>query len=57
MTGTSSDCAFANAYVNGTVTDINTIINIYKSGMADSFKFSSDPNVGRKGLDHSMYRG
>jgi hypothetical protein len=57
MTGTSSNCAFANAYINGSVTDINTVINIYNSGMADAFRYTSDLDVGRKGIEHSMFRG
>lgn len=57
MTGTSSDCAFADGYINGTITNIDTAINIYKSGLADAFRYSPDPNVGRKGIDKSMYRG
>jgi hypothetical protein len=57
MTGTSSDCAFADGYLNGTITNIDTVLKIYKSGLADALQYSPDSNTGRKGLDHSMFRG
>jgi hypothetical protein len=57
MTGTSSDAAFSDAYVSGAVTDLNTALNIYNSGMADAFRYSGDKNLGRKGLNYSAFLG
>jgi hypothetical protein len=57
MTGTSSDCAFADAYTSGVITDIDTALNIYKSGLKDATQYSSDDVVGRKELKTSLFLG
>ncbi|MDR2369608.1 MAG: GH92 family glycosyl hydrolase [Mycoplasmataceae bacterium] len=57
MTGTSSDAAFADAYVSGAITDLNTALNIYNSGMKDAFTCSQNPGTGRKGLNYASSLG
>jgi hypothetical protein len=57
MTGTSSDAAFSDAYVNGVIKDISTVINIYNSGIANAMQTPTNKYVGRKGLNQSLYLG
>jgi hypothetical protein len=57
MTGTSSDAAFSDAYINGTIKDIDTVINIYNSGIANATKTPPNKYVGRKGMNESLFLG
>jgi hypothetical protein len=51
MTGTSSDCAFADAYTSGVITDMDTALNIFNSGYKDAYIVPDyQDKYGRKGL-------
>jgi len=55
MVGTSSDVAFADAWMKG-VRGFDAGL-AYKAALRNATVVSPVPNVGRKGLGHSMYRG
>ena len=57
MTGTSSDVAFANAYLSGAV-DTKTALDAFDAGFKNATTVSThNSGVGRKGLDRSMFLG
>ncbi|WP_420370438.1 GH92 family glycosyl hydrolase [Curtobacterium sp. L1-20] len=57
MTGTSSDVAFANAYVNGAV-DTATALEAFDAGFKNATTVSTDVSgAGRKALDQSAFLG
>jgi L-amino acid N-acyltransferase YncA len=57
MTGTSSDAAFSDAYINETIKDIATITSIYNAGIANATETPTNKYVGRKGMNQSIYLG
>ncbi|HWC24326.1 MAG TPA: GH92 family glycosyl hydrolase [Flexivirga sp.] len=56
MTGTSSDTAFAEAYLEGSV-DTKTALTAYDAALKNATVRSTDSAVGRKGLRTSPYAG
>src|SRR5690606_24547539 len=55
MVGTSSDIAFADAYIKG-VTNFD-VKSFYQSAVKNAAAVSSDPGTGRKGLVTSIFKG
>jgi predicted alpha-1,2-mannosidase len=55
MVGTSSDVAFADAYLKG-VTNFD-VESFYESAIKNASVYSSNQSVGRKGLDTSIFDG
>jgi len=55
MTGTSSDVAFADAYLKGV--DLPDALETYDAAVKNATTPSPDPAVGRKGLDTSIFLG
>ncbi|MGN8049093.1 GH92 family glycosyl hydrolase [Curtobacterium sp. 22159] len=56
MTGTSSDVAFANAYVDGAV-DTKTALDAFDAGFQNATTVSNVSGAGRKALDQSAFLG
>ena len=56
MTGTSSDVAFADAYINGAV-PTDTALDAYDAALKNATVLSSSSAVGRKALDTSIFLG
>lgn len=56
MTGTSSDVAFADAYINGSV-DTATALDAYDAALKNATVLAPSNNVGRKSLDTSIFLG
>lgn len=56
MTGTSSDAAFAEAYLEGSL-DTKTALTAYDAALKNATVRSTDSAVGRKGLQTSPYAG
>ena len=56
MTGTSSDVAFADAYLNGAV-DTATALDAYDAALKNATVLPPSNNVGRKSLDTSIFLG
>ncbi|MFC8734238.1 GH92 family glycosyl hydrolase [Luteimicrobium sp. NPDC057192] len=56
MTGTSSDVAFADAYINGSV-DAATALEAYDAALKNATVLSPTSAVGRKALDTSIFLG
>ncbi|PPT15595.1 GH92 family glycosyl hydrolase [Streptomyces cinnamoneus] len=54
MTGTSSDVAFADAYVKGVAFDAEAA---YEAALKNATVAPTDPGVGRKGMDTSVFLG
>ena len=55
MTGTSSDMAFADAYLRGVA--LKDPLATYEAAVKNATVVSSNPSVGRKGLDTSQFLG
>ncbi|MET0302718.1 MAG: GH92 family glycosyl hydrolase [Microbacteriaceae bacterium] len=56
MTGTSSDVAFAEAYINGAL-DTDTALDAYDAALKNATVLPTSSGVGRKGLDRSIFLG
>ncbi|TPW71557.1 GH92 family glycosyl hydrolase [Schumannella sp. 10F1B-5-1] len=56
MTGTSSDVAFADAYLNGAL-DTKTALEAYDAALKNATVLPTSSAVGRKGLDTSTFLG
>lgn len=56
MTGTSSDVAFADAYVNG-VLSVSKAEDAYQAAIKDASVVSTNDSVGRKSLNTSIFLG
>jgi predicted alpha-1,2-mannosidase len=56
MTGTSSDVAFADAYINGAVPTA-TALDAYDAALKNATVLPPSNNVGRKSLDTSIFLG
>ncbi|MFZ4893220.1 GH92 family glycosyl hydrolase [Plantibacter sp. Mn2098] len=56
MTGTSSDVAFADAYLNGAI-DTKTALEAYDAALKNASVLPTSNAVGRKGLDQSIFLG
>ena len=56
MTGTSSDVAFADAYLNGAL-DTKTALTAYDAALKNATVAPTSSAVGRKGLQTSPYQG
>src|SRR5699024_12636210 len=56
MTGTSSDVAFAEAYLAGAL-DTDTALEAYDAAVKNATVLPPSNNVGRKGLDESIFLG
>jgi predicted alpha-1,2-mannosidase len=56
MTGTSSDVAFADAYLNGALPTA-TALEAYDAALKNATAVSPSNNVGRKSLDKSIFLG
>jgi len=56
MTGTSSDVAFADAYVKGAI-DGDLALEAYDAGLKNASVQPTQSGVGRKGLDRSLFLG
>ncbi|MGG7463969.1 GH92 family glycosyl hydrolase [Plantibacter sp. YIM 135347] len=56
MTGTSSDVAFADAYLNGAI-DTKTALEAYDAAVKNATVLPTSNAVGRKGLDQSIFLG
>ncbi|MFI9720002.1 GH92 family glycosyl hydrolase [Streptomyces sp. NPDC052396] len=54
MTGTSSDIAFADAYLKGVPLDAETA---YQAAVKNATVLPTDPGTGRKGMDTSVFQG
>jgi len=55
MTGTSSDVAFADAYLKGV--RLPDPIGTYRAGLRNATVTPDDPAVGRKGVAEGFFRG
>ncbi|MFJ3490499.1 GH92 family glycosyl hydrolase [Leifsonia aquatica] len=56
MTGTSSDVAFADAYINGSVSTA-VALDAYDAALKNATVLAPSNNVGRKSLDTSIFLG
>lgn len=57
MTGTSSDAAFAEAYISGAVTDNKVALEAFDAALKNATVLPTQSAVGRNGLDTSQFLG